>query len=368
MRIAILLLLSFPPCCSAQGGHSATPAELYEHAHSSIVVIVTSDKNDNPLSQGSGFIVARGKVVTNHHVLEGASSAVVVFADGLSSKAEGVIADSATADLTILSVKTESRSALQIGNELDVHQGDPVYAIGAPRGLELSITNGIVSGFRRLDDQFLIQTTAPIAPGSSGGPLFDGEGKVIGVTTLYLSDSPGIYFSIGAGDVTRLLRAPSLKIVSLSDHFENRPETSAPATSARGQTPQTDTKKIKQPDITGTYYGTVHNSSVSVTAAFSIAIQREGETVQGCMIVRPPLYGSGPLRGSIDRDSIRFNVTSPLFHIRFDGTTEDTGISGTYVVTWPQLQNGHFELERTSADAPGAASDPQKCFVDAKPN
>jgi PEGA domain/Trypsin-like peptidase domain len=91
-----------------------------------------------------------------------------------------------------------------------VRQGDTVYALGAPRGLESSFTNGIVSGFRDLDDQFRLQTTARIAPGSSGGPLFDSSGRVIGVTTELLADSPGIHFSIGARDVKRLLRTPNL--------------------------------------------------------------------------------------------------------------------------------------------------------------
>ena len=105
---------------------------------------------------------------------------------------------------------------MKLGEELAVRQGDSVYALGAPEGLELSLTNGILSGFRDVGDRFLLQTTAAIAHGSSGGPLFDSSGRVIGVTTAFLSDSPGIYFSIGARDVSRLLRAPSSVILPLA--------------------------------------------------------------------------------------------------------------------------------------------------------
>ena len=99
-------------------------------------------------------------------------------------------------DLIILAVQTDNRSSLVFGDELSLQQGDSVYALGAPKGLELSFTNGIVSSFRKSNGQFLIQTTAPIAPGSSGGPLFDRSGHVVGVTTSMLSDAAGIYFCI----------------------------------------------------------------------------------------------------------------------------------------------------------------------------
>jgi S1-C subfamily serine protease len=88
------------------------------------------------------------------------------------------------------------------------HEPTILPALGAPEGLQLAFTNGIVSSFRKSNTQFLIQTTAPIAHGSSGGPHFDKAGRVVGVTTSMLSDAPGIYFSVGIGDVRRLLRTP----------------------------------------------------------------------------------------------------------------------------------------------------------------
>jgi len=203
-------------CLHAQSNVAASPASIYERTHLSIVVLATVDKDNKPIGQGSGFVVAKDRIITNHRVLTGATNVIVFFADGESVVVDGIVSDSPKRDLAVISAKTGSRSPLGLGDELSVPQGDYVYAIGAPKGLQLSITNGIVSGFRQVDEQFMIQSTAPIAPGSSGGPLFDSEGCVVGVTTSLLTDAPGIYFSVGAGDVSRLLRTPNTVVMPIS--------------------------------------------------------------------------------------------------------------------------------------------------------
>jgi len=183
--------------------------------------VVPLDKDNKPLGQGSGFIIGTNRVVTNHHVLADAASAAVIFADGGTEVSEGFVADNPGRDVTVVVVKTGSRASLRLGDELSLKQGDEVYAIGAPRGLDLSITDGIVSGFRNIEDQFLLQTTAPIAPGSSGGPLFGKDGSVVGVTTSFLNDSPGIYFSVGIGDVVRMIRSASTLMRPISSLSAN---------------------------------------------------------------------------------------------------------------------------------------------------
>jgi len=195
-----------PRTASSSPLTTLAPSQIFSRARSSVVIIVASDQKDQREALGSGFVVSHGRIATNHHVVEGMNEAYVVFSDGAVKVVSKVVADSAQQDLIILAVETGNRPALVLGDELSLQQGDSVYALGAPKGLELSFTNGIVSSFRKSDAQFLIQTTAPIAPGSSGGPLFDRTGRVIGVTTSLLSDAPGIYFSVGVGDVRRLLK------------------------------------------------------------------------------------------------------------------------------------------------------------------
>jgi S1-C subfamily serine protease len=337
--------------CAAQDKSPSTPAAIYERTHLSVVVIVVCDQDGKPSGQGSGFIVAKDRIATNHHVLRDASSAIVVFADGSTKEAEGIVADSSTKDLAILAVKTGARPPLKMGDELSIHQGDPVYAIGAPRGLELSITNGIVSGFRQLDEQFMIQTTAPIAPGSSGGPLFDQNGRVIGVTTMLLNDSPGIYFSIGSGDLSRLLRTPSLVVTPVPMHLG------------------IGSSRVRQNEngdatLTGTYTGNVHNITANITADFSIVVRENKQAIYGCMIVKPPLYGSGPLQGSFVGNALDFDVVGRAYQIRFQGNAIDGKIIGTYQVALPTPQKGSFELHRTGVSSLPTSFDPKNCLTD----
>lgn len=420
-----------PGLCNAQSNSPNTPSAIYERTHVSVVVIVTADKDANPTGQGSGFIVAKNKIVTNHHVIEGASSALVIFADGATAEVNGIIADSAPRDLAILSVQTGSRSALKLGDELSIRQGDPIFALGAPRGLELSITNGIVSGFRRVDEEFLIQNTAPIAPGSSGGPLFDSTGRVVGVTTFLLNDSPGIYFSIG---VSRLLRAPNLVVTPFSvwakanapDPNSVRVPAAPVASTARPESPPGSllvtsnppsasvfVNGIKQPgqtpvtlslspgqynlvlrlpgyspfvgsvkvnegstqinaelnqefveDISGTYRGTVHNSTAGISATFSISIRQNSKLLSGCMSVQRPLYGSGYLNGTVEGNAVSFLTTSPMFQISFRGKRTGKKIIGTYTVARQPVEVGEFDLEKSSSETSGPNFDLNKCPSD----
>jgi S1-C subfamily serine protease len=196
---------------------SQSPSTIFRSAKPSIVFIVAGDEKGNPTVQGSGFVIAKDRIVTNHHVVAGTSTAIAIFSDGASSPITTVVADRVAKDIIILGVATGQRPAVSLGDELPLQQGDPVYAIGAPQGLELTLTNGIVSAFRTTDDRFLIQSTAAIGHGSSGGPLLNAEGKVVGITSAMLSDTPGIYFSVGVGDLKRMLRNPQLLVLDFSE-------------------------------------------------------------------------------------------------------------------------------------------------------
>jgi len=244
--VALLLSgLSFlVPVAPAQNS-GPSPSAIFVRVHSSVVVIFAMDEHGERSVQGSGFIVDRNKVATNHHVVESMTQAYVIFSDGDIKTVTGVVADSAEQDLTVLSVETGPRPTLALGDELALREGDSVYALGAPRGLELSLTNGIVSSFRNSKGQFLIQTTAPISHGSSGGPLFDSAGRVVGVTTSMVSDTPGIYFSIGIGDLKRLLRTPALIVLPFEEWSrEQNKKTSASSNDAK-PTPDNDATKIE---------------------------------------------------------------------------------------------------------------------------
>src|SRR5882724_6826984 len=117
-----------------------TPSQIFSQARPSVVVIVASDQRGQREALGSGFIVSSGRIATNHHVVEEMREAYVVFSDGAVKLVSKVVADSPQQDLIILAVETGNRPALVLGDELSLHQGDSVYALGAPKGLQLSFT------------------------------------------------------------------------------------------------------------------------------------------------------------------------------------------------------------------------------------
>jgi Do/DeqQ family serine protease len=149
-------------------------------------------------SLGSGVIVdASGLIMTNNHVIEGASEVKIALADKREFEAEIVLKDSRT-DLAVLRVKDgrEQFPAIDIGNSDELQVGDVVLAIGNPFGVGQTVTHGIVSALARTqvgitDYQFFIQTDAAINPGNSGGALVDLSGRLIGLNTAIFSRSGG---------------------------------------------------------------------------------------------------------------------------------------------------------------------------------
>lgn len=222
-RLAVvILILGMCHGAGAQSKSGMSPEILYSHNKGSVVTILTFDSNKAGLAQGSGFVVAKNRIVTNYHVLAGSSSASIIFNDGVVVTANRVVAASEPKDIVVVDAATGDHPPLSLGDELQLKVGQTVYAIGAPHGLPASLSNGLVSAFREDEGQFLIQITASISPGSSGGPLFDAQGLVVGVTTSRLKDG-SFGFAVGAGDLQHLLKAPLSIPLELSDLTENAP-------------------------------------------------------------------------------------------------------------------------------------------------
>lgn len=162
--------------------------------------------------QGSGVVVdGDGLIVTNHHVVAHADSVTVTLADGRRLAAEIVGSDWLT-DVAVLRVDADRLIAADWGDSDQLREGALVWALGTPYGLKRSITAGIVSakslaGIAGSAYQDYLQTDAAVNPGSSGGPLVDVEGKVVGINTAILGDSyRGISFAVPSNIVRRVYR------------------------------------------------------------------------------------------------------------------------------------------------------------------
>jgi S1-C subfamily serine protease len=190
-----------------------TISDIYGNSKNGVVqVLATAVVSDNPFFGaqkarllGSGFVIDKsGHVVTNYHVVEGASKVEVGFSGGEMSAT--VVGTDPSTDLAVLRIKRVEGRALRpldLGNSDSVNVGDAVVAIGNPFGLERTVTAGIVSAIQReitapngfaIDK--VIQTDAAINHGNSGGPLLNADGKVIGVNSQIETESGG---NVGIG-------------------------------------------------------------------------------------------------------------------------------------------------------------------------
>ena len=198
--------------------------QLFEKSEAGVVKISVQRGPDGPRDtpgMGSGFVYDNlGHIITNAHVVEGASKATVTFLDGTQYDADIVGKDKFT-DIAVIKVSEKPRllHPLQLGDSSQLHVGEPVAAIGNPFGLSGSMTSGIVSQIGRLlptqDSGFsipdVIQTDAAINPGNSGGPLLNMKGEVIGINTAIQSMSgefSGIGFAVPSNTALKIV--PSL--------------------------------------------------------------------------------------------------------------------------------------------------------------
>lgn len=212
MRLVRVLLIvcSLSSICLGQPSQSsrpapATPRDIAQVAFRSVVLLEMNDSNGQPLSLGSGFYVSDGIIATNAHVLQGASGGTAKLVGGASRlQILGTVALDVHVDLALLKVNTSAPS-LSLGPSTSPVVGDQVYVVGNPLGLEGTFSEGIISGIRRLDSDSILQMTAPISPGSSGGPVMDSSGAVIGIAEATFSNGQNLNLAVPVSYLARLI-------------------------------------------------------------------------------------------------------------------------------------------------------------------
>lgn len=172
-----------------------TASDIYLKSKDGIAIVIAYDENGIPLSQGTGFFIEKNKLITNFHVIENSRAIKVKLIDSekFLRKSE-VKLSSEKYDLAI--IETEKiKSHLSLDTISEPAIGSKIFTIGNPRGLTGTISEGIISA-KRKNDYDLIQITAPISPGNSGGPLINEKGNVIGISTFTLKNSQNLNFAI----------------------------------------------------------------------------------------------------------------------------------------------------------------------------
>jgi len=195
-------LISFPMLIAVSTNVGALDAEqVFERASASVVTVESQDAAGITMGLGSGVVIAPGEIITNCHVVR-AGLILQVKKEGRSSPAYLRFADTVR-DLCQLQASQASSFSRPVGGLVtmnDLRVGQRVYAVGAPRGLELTLSDGLISGLRHGADGSIqmIQTTAPISPGSSGGGLFDQDGRLVGITTRQFKEGQNLNFALPA--------------------------------------------------------------------------------------------------------------------------------------------------------------------------
>ncbi|MHB1145549.1 MAG: tetratricopeptide repeat protein [Thiobacillus sp.] len=189
--------------------HALTPSQIFDAVKNSVVIIKSLDAKGEETAMGSGVLLPSGKIATNCHVIKDGTR----FQIGRGERfvAATVYAGDSNKDICLLDAKDIGGKPATLGKASSLKIGEAVYAVGAPQGLELSLSDGIVSQLRGGTPP-LIQTTAAISPGSSGGGLFDSEARLVGFTTLYIDGGQSLNFAMPVEWLTDL--KPGKKIAS----------------------------------------------------------------------------------------------------------------------------------------------------------
>ena len=284
-----------------------TAQEIAQQAFGATVLLVMEDATGQPLSLGSGFVLQTGEVVTNLHVVKGAVRGYAkLVGQAKKHNIDSVTAVDADRDLVVLKVSSTGWPSLAIGNSDGVQVGETVFAVGNPQGLEGTFSQGIVSSIRQIGTDTLLQITAPISPGSSGGPVLNARGEVIGVSVATFKGGQNLNFAIPANYLLALLDAPRTE------------KTLEQASSSKARSSiMADTGDSSKNGLVGSSFSYESNSSFSFSL---VNMLRESVRNVNGLIVFYDLEGS-----PLDAQAIRYpGVINAGLAKRTSGRVEET--------------------------------------------
>jgi Trypsin-like serine proteases, typically periplasmic, contain C-terminal PDZ domain len=200
-----LLLLSFFFYSFVAAQENLT--EIVKKVSPSVVLVLTYDEQGKALSQGSGFFInTPGEIITNFHVLEKASRAEIKTSAGKVYPVKEVLAEDKINDLIRVSVDMPKQKATPLSLSTSIPPvGEKIAVVGNPLGLEQTVSDGIVSAVRDISGfGKIVQITAPLSPGSSGSPVVNMKGEVIGIATLQITEGQNLNFAIPGEQIAKL--------------------------------------------------------------------------------------------------------------------------------------------------------------------
>jgi len=205
--LATLAVLAAAPAASQQptatpstAQAAPTPRAIAARAHAALLMIRALGADGDTLGLGTGFLVSPdGRFVTNYHVIQEAAKLSVKLLDGAEYHDVSLVAADPASDLALMQIPGVSGlPALRLGSDAQVEMGDRVFVMGNPLGMGGTFTDGMVSAKRPLEGVAMLQISAPISPGSSGGPVMNERGEVIGIATMMVMGGQNLNMAVSA--------------------------------------------------------------------------------------------------------------------------------------------------------------------------
>lgn len=204
----LLLIFLMPAVSTAAADESQVISQIFEKKSDAVVLIaVASPEGDR---QGSGFFISRnGKIVTNYHLIQRARKVIVKLKSGIAFVPRRIVNLDPEKDIAVIQIEADTPAYFTMGNSNSVIIGQRVLTIGNPQGLESTVSDGLISSVRVNEfGMKIFQVSVPLSNGSSGGPLIDLNGDVIGITTAGISNGQNLNFAVPINYVQILLRKP----------------------------------------------------------------------------------------------------------------------------------------------------------------
>ena len=194
---------------AADASKVKTVEQIAAAVHPSIAVLTVNARDGNGASLGTGFVVsADGLIATNFHVIDVGRAVTVELADGKQYPATEVYAADRERDLAVIRIGAKGLTPLKLGDSTKMKDGQPVVAVGNPRGFKRSVVTGVLSSRRVVDGRPLLQLVMPVEPGNSGGPVLDMDGRVVGVVSSKSLVTPNLGFAVAVESLKPLLEKP----------------------------------------------------------------------------------------------------------------------------------------------------------------
>lgn len=186
-----------------QTGCSQSVQEIIENTKNATVTIYTFDKYGSPSGEGSGFFIdSDGTCLTNYHVLDGATKAILRTSEEIEFEIDSVLLSDKKKDIIKFNIKNPNKKKfayLRFANS-ELKQGDKVYNVSSPVGLEQTVSDGIISALRNDSHGEIVQITAPISPGSSGSAIVNEQGEAIAIATFLHKGGQNLNFGVKISD------------------------------------------------------------------------------------------------------------------------------------------------------------------------